>query len=182
VKGAWMDECDLRAEEPSPRMLVDELGAGLGERAKRLFDVRALERDVMHTRAAAGEEAPHRRILARRRQELHARVADEERGRDDSLFGERVAMLHRRAEQPLVGRDRLFEVVNRDAEMMDAADPHAVDAIRGRRASVAERERADGADRLRRAGLGLDFGEKRFELGTVERLFLEQSLRDAVER
>ena len=126
-----MDECDLGAEKPSPRMLVDQLGAGLGERTERLFDVGALERDVMHAGAAAGKEAPDRRVLSRRREQLHAAAPDEERGRLDALLGERIAVLHRRAEQPLVRRDGLFEVLDRDTEMMDAADPHAIDAIGG---------------------------------------------------
>jgi hypothetical protein len=127
-----MDECNLRAEKPSPWMLVDELGARVLELAERLLEVGALERHVMHAGAAPGEEAPDRRVFPGRRQELHARVADEERDRDDALLGKSVAVLDRRPEESLVRRDRFLEVVDRDAEMMDAADPHAVDAIGAR--------------------------------------------------
>src|SRR3990172_1948030 len=47
--------------------------------------------------------------------------------------------------------------------------------------SVPERKRANGADRLRGAGLGNDVREQRLELRTVERLLLEERLGDAVE-
>ena len=56
--------------------------------------------------------------------------ADENRGRLDALIGHHRAVLELRAEQPLVRPERLVEVLDRDAEMMDGARFHTRDASR----------------------------------------------------
>lgn len=123
-----MDKSDLAPEEPAPRMLVDQLCAGGRELAQRALEIRAGKRDVVHAGPAPGEEATDGRVLAGGLEQLDPAVADEQRDRLNALLLERVAMLDRRPEQPLVGCDRVVEALDRDAEMMDAADAHASDA------------------------------------------------------
>lgn len=175
-----MDEGDLEPEEATPRNLVDQLRARRSQLCDRLVHVIGLERDVMHPRPALREEPPYMRVLARGGDELDAAVTYEERCGDDTLLAQRVAALEPGAEEPLVHHDRLIQIGHRDAEMVDTADVHPRDATRGR-VSVPTRKRADGADRLRRARLGHDVGEQCLELGSIERLLLEQRLGHAVE-
>ena len=55
-------------------------------------------------------------------------AAHEHRGRLDALIGHRRAVLELGAEQPLVRPERLVEVSDRNAEVMDAARVHTRDA------------------------------------------------------
>ncbi len=148
------------------------------EIAERIPDVVGLERDVVHRLASPCQEAPDRRVLAGRREQLDTAVAHEERDRFDALRLQRVAKLDARAEQPLVGRDRLVEISNGDAEVMDAADVHARDATG---CSVAHGQDAHGADRLRRPRLRLDVREQRLQLRAIERLLLQKCFCDSIE-
>src|SRR6266536_1821070 len=72
-----MDERDLEAEHPLPRLGVDQLGPLRGELGERGPDVRDLVGHVVHPRPAVGEELPDRGLLAEGGQELDAPVADE---------------------------------------------------------------------------------------------------------
>jgi hypothetical protein len=128
MDGVGMDERDLEPVEPAPRGRVDQLRTGLRELTHGRRHIVCLERDVVHARPATSEEAADRSVLAGREEELDAAVADEQRGGLDTLFGERVPMLHRRAEEALVGRDRLVEIGDGDADVMDSAQGHARDA------------------------------------------------------
>jgi len=134
-----MQERDLQAEQTLPRLLVDELDSFAGELVERGADVRHLVRDVMHPGAALGQELAHGRLLAKRSQQLDATRADLQGRGFDALVGNRLPVLDPSAEDPLVGRDGLVEVFDRDAEMMDPASLHAGDATRrssGRRRSA----------------------------------------------
>ena len=88
----------------------------------------------------------------------------------DTLLAERLAVLEPRVEEALIGRDRLVEIGDRDAEMMDP--PHPRDATRVLKL-VAHRQCAYRADRLGRMRVRHDVGEKRLELVAIERLLLE---------
>jgi hypothetical protein len=125
-----MDERDLETEEPAARYAIDQLRARGLQLAERREQVIGLEGDVMHPRAAAREEAPDRRVVVGRRDELDATRSQEERRCLDSLLVEGLAMLEHRTEQPLVRRDGLIEVGHRETEVVNAARPHAGDAIR----------------------------------------------------
>src|SRR3954449_12812342 len=103
VDGIRMDERDLQAEHPCARLVVDELGAVAPQRVERRADVLDLERDVMHARAARGEEAAHGRVVLERREQLDAAAANAQRHGIDALVGNGRAMLDLRAEEPLVG-------------------------------------------------------------------------------
>ena len=126
-----MNERDLETEEPAARHAVDQLrtcGLQLVERGE---EIHGLERDVMHPRAAAREKAPDGRVVVGRRDELDATRTQKERRRLHSLLLERLAVLELSAEETLVGGDRLVEVGHRETEVVNAANPHAGDAIRG---------------------------------------------------
>ena len=160
-----MDERDLEPEEAAARRLVDELRA----RGRELDRARSCTSSVSSAtwcipgprrarKRPTGVSSPVGVTSSMRLSPTRTR-----RGLD-ALLAERLAMLEPRAEERLVRRDRLVEIGDRDAEVMDPR-PHAGDAI-ARRGSVAHRQRANRADRLRRARLGLDVREQRLELGS----------------
>ena len=82
----------------------------------------------MHAGPALGEELPDRRVGPERREQLDAADADHHRGGLDALVGHRVSVLELRSEQAPVGLDRLVEIVDRHAEVMDVPRRHANDA------------------------------------------------------
>src|SRR5687767_7034061 len=99
-----MDERDFEPEEPLPRRAVDQLRSRRLELVERRVKVAGLERNVVHSRPAAGEEASDRRVVAPRRDELEAAVADEHRRRFDTLLVKGLAVLESCMEEALVGR------------------------------------------------------------------------------
>ena len=86
--------------------------------------------DVVHAGPALGQELAHRRLFAERCKKLDAALAHLQRRGLDALLGNRLAILEPRAEDALVGRHRLVEVLDCDAEMVDPAGLHAGDATR----------------------------------------------------
>src|SRR3954471_5696230 len=128
VDGIRMDERDLQAEHACARLVVDELRAVTPQRLERSADVLDLERDVVHPGAARGEEAADRRVVLERREQLDAAAAHQNGRCLDALVGHRRAVLELRAEEPLVRLQRVVQVLDRNAEMMDAARFHAGDA------------------------------------------------------
>ena len=133
MHGIRVYERDLEPEEPVPRPFVDQLGAP-GRRARRAprrhprprtrrgaFRARACSRNL-----PTGVSSPSEASSSTRS------AADPQRGRLDSLLRNGLAALERSAEEPLVGRDRLVEILDRDAKMVDSARLHAADAIEAR--------------------------------------------------
>ncbi len=125
MNGVRVDKRDLEPEEPSMRTLVDQLGSFRSKLVERLADVLDLVRDVVHPWAALGEKLPDRRLLAERGEQLDAVLSDPQRGGLDALIRHGLAVLEQRTEEPLVGRNRLVEVGDRDAQMMDSPRLHA---------------------------------------------------------
>src|SRR5205814_8695619 len=70
VDGIRMHEGDLQTEHAPPRLRVDQLGTVADEVAEGDADVLHLVRDVVHARAATGEEPAHRRVVRERRAQL----------------------------------------------------------------------------------------------------------------
>src|SRR5688500_4565065 len=99
VGGVGMDESDLEAEEPLPRLLVDQVGACGGEAVELGADVVDLVGDVVHARATAGEELTDGGLLAERRKQLDPAGADEHGRRLDALVVDESAVLELGAEQ-----------------------------------------------------------------------------------
>ena len=148
-----MDKGDLEPEQARPGLGVDQLGTRGGEPVELRLHVVDLVGDVVHTGAALGEELPHRRLVAERREQLDAAGADQHGRRLDPLVVDLGPVLELGAEEPLVRLDRFVQVVNGDAEMMDAASPHGSDA------TGLVFDRPDRTDGLGGAGLGLDRAE-----------------------
>jgi hypothetical protein len=122
-----MDERDLEPEQAAARLVIDELRPGRLELVERGTKVLGRERDVMHARTATREEPTHRRVVASRRHQLDAAVPHEQRSRLDALLHERLAVLEPGVEEPLVRPDRLVEIGDGEADVVDP--PHAHDAI-----------------------------------------------------
>src|SRR3954464_15929712 len=130
VHGVRMDEGDLETEHSLPWLRVDQLRAAGREIGERGTDVRNLVRDVVHSGPAVREELADRRLGAERREQLHAAAPPGDGRRLDALLGDGRAVLDLRAEEPFVGRHRLVEILDRDAEMVDSACVHScLDAI-----------------------------------------------------
>src|SRR5262249_46673537 len=106
-----MDKRDFEAEHPAPRRLVDQLGAGAGKVGKGDADVVYFVCDVVHSRPALREEAPDRRVVTERSQQLDAALANADRRRLDSLLLDPLTPLERRAEEPRIRVDRAVQVV-----------------------------------------------------------------------
>ena len=120
-----MDEGDFEAEEPSVRLLVDQLDALLGETLQLAPKVAYLVGDVVHPRPAIREELSNGRLVAKRREQLDPAIAHANRRCFHSLCGNDVAMLDLCAEEPLVCVDGVIEILDRHTEMMN---PHRVHA------------------------------------------------------
>ena len=120
-----VEERDLEAEQALSRLAVDELDAGRCQRVELGLDIGDLERDVVHPCAALRDEPANRRVRPECPQELDAPVAHQQRGRFDTLLLDGLAVLQRPSEEPLVRLDRLVEIHDRNAEMVDSAGGHA---------------------------------------------------------
>src|SRR6188508_3288671 len=136
VDGIRVDERDLQAEQPVLRPLVDQLGALRLELVERRADVVDLVGDVVHAGTPFGEELADGRVVAERRQQLDPARAHAQRGRLDALVGHRLAMLDARPEEALVGRDGAVEVVDGDAQVMNAMRLHAAAMLPGHSAAT----------------------------------------------
>src|SRR5262249_5758682 len=101
-------------------------GADRRETGELGLDVLDLERDVVHAGTAPRQELADRRLGPMRREQLDAAPADTEEGDVRALVGQRLSVLDLGAEQPGVRLDRLLEIPNRDPDVMDTGDRHAV--------------------------------------------------------
>jgi hypothetical protein len=124
-----MDESDLEPEEALARLGVDQLGALGGEPLELGLHVVDLVGNVVHAGPSVGQEPAHRCLVAERREQLDTAGTNEHRSGLDSLVVDLSAVLELGAEETLVRVDGLVEVVNSDAEMVDAAGDHGSDAI-----------------------------------------------------
>src|ERR1041384_1114782 len=120
-----MEKRDVEPEQAGVRLGVDELRALALERGQCRADVLDLERDMVHTRAARSEKPPDGRVAFERREELDPPAADEHGRRLDALLRHGRAVLELGAEEARVRLERVVEVGDGHAEMMDAAWVHA---------------------------------------------------------
>ena len=125
MDGVWMDERDLQAEEPPVRARVDQLGPFGRELVESGADVVDLECDVMHSGAPLREELADRRVLAECSQQLDPVRTDAQRRSLDALFLEHLALLELGPEEPVVRGQRRIEIVDGDAQVMNAMRLHA---------------------------------------------------------
>lgn len=71
-----MHERDFEAEQPRTWPFVDEIRARTGQLRDRRIEICHLVRDVVHAWTALGEEATHRRVIAKRLEQLKPVLAD----------------------------------------------------------------------------------------------------------
>src|SRR6266576_3599751 len=120
VHGVGMDERDLEAEQAFTRRVVDQVGSGALEFREGCPHVGDLVRDVMHPRAALRQEPPDRSVLAGWLEQLYPPLADAHRGRTHALLVDRGLVLDLGAKQPRIRGERLVEVIDGNAEVVDA--------------------------------------------------------------
>lgn len=132
-----MHERDLEPEHPLPRLAVDQLRPSGSEVCNRSTNVGDLVGDVVHARAALGEEPANRSVVAERCEQLNPPVADPDRRGFDSLVVDAGAMLELTAEEALVRSNCLVEVRNCNPDVVDAACLHTGDATAGGSGAVA---------------------------------------------
>jgi hypothetical protein len=124
VRRIGMDERDLEPEQPSMGLEVDQLHALVRETLQLSLEVGDLVGNVMHARAAFGDEPAHVRVFAERAQELDATVAYADCGGLDALVGHRLALLQLGPEDAPVRVEGLVEIDDRHAKMMDPLRLH----------------------------------------------------------
>lgn len=112
------------ASETFARLGVDHLDAVGCKLADRRRDIGDLERDVVHARAALGEETPDGRVGAKRGDELHASTSNPQVDGLYPLILHATAELDPSAEQPLVSRHRRVEVLDRHRDVVDGPYLH----------------------------------------------------------
>jgi hypothetical protein len=115
-----VNECDLQPEQARPRLLVDQLDAVRAQAAELGRQVGDREGDVVQARPTAGDEPPDRRVRPERAEQLDAGGSDAQGDRLDTLLGNRRAMLDLGREELCVRRDGCVEILDGDAEVMDA--------------------------------------------------------------
>src|SRR5947207_311526 len=123
-----VQERHFEAEQAPARLLVHELdspGRQLVDSGSHVVD---LVGDVVHARPALRQELADRRLLAQRGQQLDTSLAHLERRGLDALVGDGLTVLETRAEQLLVRRHGLVEILDGDPEVVDPAGLHAGDA------------------------------------------------------
>ncbi len=123
-----MDERDLEAEQSFTRRVVDQVGSGALEFREGCPHVGDLVRDVMHPRPALRQEPPDRSVLAGWLEQLYPPLADAHRGRTHALLVDRGLVLDLGTEQPRIRGERLVEVIDGNAEVVDAASLHGGEA------------------------------------------------------
>jgi hypothetical protein len=107
-------------------MLVDQRRPGRLQPTEFRGQVVDAERKVVHSLAAAREEAPDRGVLGERRQQLHATaLAEQQRERLDALLLDPLVRLDTRSEEPLVASSGGGEVAHGDANVVDSERRHA---------------------------------------------------------
>ena len=85
----------------------------------------------MHPRAALGEELADRRVGAERREQLDVVLADVEQDRLDALGLDDLAVHERHLVVALVERERRVDVLDGDADVVDAGEHAPIVSGRG---------------------------------------------------
>ena len=116
-----MDEGDLEAEHSAARSLVDQLRTRIREVREGGTHVLDLVCDVVHARAALGEEPADRRVFTERAQQLEPARSHANRRSLDSLLLDTRPVLEPGAEQALVRGEGAIQVVDRETNVMYGA-------------------------------------------------------------
>src|SRR5215207_10386243 len=99
------------ASESVSRLWVDHFHTVVREFPHRDRDIRNLEGDVVHSRPPLCKEPAYRSVFCESRHEFDTSATDLEVNGLHPLLVHAAPQLDARAEEPLVGRDRLVEVL-----------------------------------------------------------------------
>jgi hypothetical protein len=119
-----MDERDLEPEQSGSRLHIDQLHTLLGQAIQLAVQIAHLVGDMVHSRTAIGDELADGRVVAECAQELDAAPANANGHRFDTLGRHRLAMLQLCAENRSVRLDRLLQVLDRHAQVMNPLRLH----------------------------------------------------------
>src|SRR4051794_8183292 len=123
-------EGHARSPDARPRRLVDE-PKPRGPQALELgLDVGRLVGDVVKPRPVLGQELADGRVRAQRRQQLDVALADVEQDGLDALGLHRLAVDEVEVEVGVVERERRVEVLDGDADVVDAREHAAAECKR----------------------------------------------------
>src|SRR5947208_3013630 len=122
ARSRWMQECHEAPSDSAPGLMVNRPQATLLAELERSGDVLAAVRGVVDAGSALCDEPPHRRVVAQRREQLDVRIPDAEKRRLHPLLRDGPAMLERHLEELAVQLDRRIEVLDRDADVVDALE------------------------------------------------------------
>ena len=117
-----MEKRYLRVAYSGARRLVDQPHAGRAQLVERRRDVVDPVGDVVQPGPATREETADRRVRGQRRQQLDVAVPDVEQRRLDALLGDRLAVHERHPVRVAVHGDRRLEVLDGDADVVDAPE------------------------------------------------------------
>src|SRR3954468_2976297 len=124
VDGARVDERYLETEEPRVRLGVDQVPACRAEPRELGPHVVDPVRDGMHARPALRQEAPHRRVVAERLDQLDPAVAYTDGCRIDALVVDLRAVLQLGPEQVEVRVQRSVEVGDGEPDVVNGPRRH----------------------------------------------------------
>jgi len=124
-----VQESHAAAADADPRPLVDQLESRASRGLERRLDVIRAISHVVEAGSAPREELPDGRVRCERPQELDVALADAEQHGLDALLLDHLSVLERQAEAVAVQRERLVEVLDGDADVVDASE-HGVSESR----------------------------------------------------
>jgi diacylglycerol kinase (ATP) len=120
--GGRVQERDLRPADAAPRRLVDQPHPGRPQRVERAGHVVDPVGHMVEAGTPPGQEAADRCVLAEGGEQLHVALADVEQRGLHALVGQPLAVHERHAVRVAVNRDGGVQILDRDTDVIDAAE------------------------------------------------------------
>ena len=111
------------SREPGPRGVVDQARPLFAEVLERVLDVVDAVGDVVDAGTSTGQRAPDGGLGPERAEQLDERRADPEQDLLHPLVVDALAMRGLDAEEAPILLDRPFQVLDRDADVVDLGEP-----------------------------------------------------------
>src|SRR5690349_5049862 len=145
ARGARVQESDPAAADAGPGLRVDQLDARRGDSLQACVDVVYGIGDVMEAGTLASEELADGGVRTQRPQQLDVTVPYIEQHRLDTLGLSRLAVRERHLEALLIEVDGGLEILDGDADVVNASE-HRPASLRGRRRLVLDLRAFDPED------------------------------------